>query len=100
MQNKKIPFNSIAATSLTHQIFSDIRNKAEGASRKLADEYGLWIIEDACHALGARYNDLTNDKVGNSKYSDLSVFPSISDVVGLTNSTWCFRYLQFSHHLP
>ena len=40
LQNERIPFASIAATSLTHQIFSDIRQKAENASRKLADEYG------------------------------------------------------------
>ena len=37
LQNERIPFASIAATSLTHQIFSDIKNKAEAASRKLAD---------------------------------------------------------------
>ena len=40
----------------------------------LKKKYKFNIIEDACHALGARYNDLTNNKVGNSKYSDLSVF--------------------------
>jgi ribonucleoside-diphosphate reductase alpha chain len=55
LQNKRIPFNSIAATSLTHQIFSDIRTKAEGASRKLAEEYGepLW-----CKGTGMRNTHL------------------------------------------
>ena len=51
LQNERIPFNSIAATSYTHQIFSDIRQKADNASRKLAEEYGepLW-----CKGTGMR----------------------------------------------
>ena len=51
LQQQGVPFVSIAATSLTHQIFSDIKNKAEGASRKLAEEYGepLW-----CKGTGMR----------------------------------------------
>jgi len=55
LQNERIPFNSIAATSFTHQIFSDIRQKAENASRKLADEYGepLW-----CKGTGMRNSHL------------------------------------------
>ena len=55
LQNERIPFNSIRATSLTHQIFSDIRNKAEEASRKLAEEYGepLW-----CKGTGMRNSHL------------------------------------------
>ena len=40
LQNKNLPFNSIASTAWTHTIFSDIRNKAEAASRQLAVEYG------------------------------------------------------------
>ena len=40
LQQKQLPFNSIASTAHTHNIFSDIRNKAEKASRDLADEYG------------------------------------------------------------
>ena len=40
LQNERIPFNSIASTSYTHQIFSQIKSQAEAASRKLADEYG------------------------------------------------------------
>ncbi|MEK7194229.1 MAG: UDP-4-amino-4,6-dideoxy-N-acetyl-beta-L-altrosamine transaminase [Patescibacteria group bacterium] len=34
------------------------------AFRKLADKHGLWIIEDACHALGC----------GNGKFADVSTF--------------------------
>lgn len=32
------------------------------AFRKLADEYGLWIIEDACHAPGGYFLDSKNQK--------------------------------------
>jgi ribonucleoside-diphosphate reductase alpha chain len=55
LQNERIPFNSIAATSYTHQIFSDIRQKADNASRKLAEEYGepLW-----CKGTGMRNTHL------------------------------------------
>ena len=55
LQNKRIPFASVAATSLTHQIFSDMRTKAEAASRKLADEYGepVW-----CRGTGMRNTHL------------------------------------------
>lgn len=46
------------------------------AFRKLADKYGLWIIEDACHAPGAFFTDSKGIKqaCGNSIYSDLTVF--------------------------
>ncbi|WP_312390616.1 UDP-4-amino-4,6-dideoxy-N-acetyl-beta-L-altrosamine transaminase [Chryseobacterium sp.] len=46
------------------------------AFRKLADEYGLWIIEDACHAPGGYFNDSSNieQNAGNGKFADLSVF--------------------------
>ena len=55
LQNERIPFSSIAATSYTHQIFSQIKNQAEAASRKLADEYGepLW-----CKGTGMRNTHL------------------------------------------
>lgn len=44
--------------------------------RKLADEYGLWIIEDACHAPGAFFRDSNNQKqkAGNGKLAHTSVF--------------------------
>jgi len=44
LQQKNLPFNSIASTAWTHTIFSDIKIKAEAASRQLAVEYGepLW----------------------------------------------------------
>lgn len=46
------------------------------AFRKLADEYGLWIIEDACHAPGGYFTDSKGDKnlCGNGKYADLAIF--------------------------
>lgn len=44
--------------------------------RELADEYGLWIIEDACHAPGGSFLDSNNkiQKCGNAVYSDVSIF--------------------------
>ncbi|MDP5134861.1 UDP-4-amino-4,6-dideoxy-N-acetyl-beta-L-altrosamine transaminase [Rheinheimera baltica] len=39
--------------------------------RFLASEFGFSIIEDASHAIGARYQDET---VGNCRYSDITVF--------------------------
>ena len=51
LQQKGLPFNSIASTAHTHNIFSDIRNKAEKSSRDMAVEYGepLW-----CRGTGMR----------------------------------------------
>jgi UDP-4-amino-4,6-dideoxy-N-acetyl-beta-L-altrosamine transaminase len=42
----------------------------------LASEYGLWIMEDACHAPGAYFKDSKNteQRAGGSSYADLSVF--------------------------
>ena len=46
------------------------------ALRKLADKYGLWILEDACHAPGGFFIDSTGEKqlCGNGKFADLTVF--------------------------
>ncbi len=46
------------------------------AFRKLADEYGLWIIEDACHAPGGYFVDSkgTKQQCGNGQYADLAIF--------------------------
>jgi UDP-4-amino-4,6-dideoxy-N-acetyl-beta-L-altrosamine transaminase len=41
------------------------------AIRALADEYGFRVIEDASHAIGARYR---GEPVGNCRYSDITVF--------------------------
>ncbi|WP_457601065.1 UDP-4-amino-4,6-dideoxy-N-acetyl-beta-L-altrosamine transaminase [Hydrogenivirga sp.] len=38
---------------------------------KVAKKYGLKVIEDACHALGAEYK---GEKVGSCKFSDATVF--------------------------
>ncbi len=41
------------------------------AIHELGREYGFRIIEDASHALGGRYRD---EPIGNSRYSDITVF--------------------------
>ena len=55
LQSKGLPFNSIASTSWTNRIFSQIKNQAEDASRKLAEEYGepIW-----CKGTGMRNTHL------------------------------------------
>lgn len=44
--------------------------------RKLADHYGLWIIEDACHAPGGfkRNSEGTTVNCGQGTYADLAIF--------------------------
>ena len=66
LQQKELPFNSIASTAHTHNIFSDIKNKAERASRDLAQEYGepLW-----CKGTGMRNTHL------------LAIAPTVSNSV-------------------
>ncbi|MEG2341181.1 MAG: UDP-4-amino-4,6-dideoxy-N-acetyl-beta-L-altrosamine transaminase [Odoribacter sp.] len=46
------------------------------AFREVADEYGLWILEDACHAPGGYFVDGKGEKqhCGNGRFSDLTVF--------------------------
>ena len=46
------------------------------AFRQLADEYGLWIIEDACHAPGGYFIVSKGEKqlCGNGNFADISVF--------------------------
>lgn len=46
------------------------------AFRTLADDHGLWIIEDACHAPGGYFTDLKNrtQNCGNSNFADLAIF--------------------------
>ena len=44
--------------------------------KKIADDFGLWILEDACHAPGGFYIDSNGEKqnCGNCKNSDLAIF--------------------------
>lgn len=44
--------------------------------RALADEYGLWIIEDACHAPGGSFIDSKGkiQQCGNSVFAELAIF--------------------------
>lgn len=46
------------------------------AFRKLADEFGLWILEDACHAPGGGFVDNLgkNHHCGDSSLADLAIF--------------------------
>jgi UDP-4-amino-4,6-dideoxy-N-acetyl-beta-L-altrosamine transaminase len=46
------------------------------AFRNLADEYDLWIIEDACHAPGGYFLDSKYNiqRCGNGKNADLAIF--------------------------
>ena len=66
LQQKGLPFNSIASTAHTKNIFSDIRQKAEKASMEMALEYGepLW-----CRGTGMRNTHL------------LAVAPTVSNSV-------------------
>lgn len=44
--------------------------------RELADEYGMWIIEDACHAPGGYFTDRKGGQqmCGNGVFADLAIF--------------------------
>lgn len=44
--------------------------------KKVADEYDLWILEDACHAPGGFFVDANNDKqfCGNGNFAELAIF--------------------------
>jgi UDP-4-amino-4,6-dideoxy-N-acetyl-beta-L-altrosamine transaminase len=46
------------------------------AFRRLADEYGLWLIEDACHSPGGYFADGGNNiaKCGSGDFADLAIF--------------------------
>lgn len=44
--------------------------------RKLADEFGCWIIEDSCHSPGGYFLDSKGNKqhCGNGNFADLAIF--------------------------
>lgn len=46
------------------------------AFRQLADEFGCWIIEDACHAPGGSFTTSTGAKAhcGSGEFADLAIF--------------------------
>jgi dTDP-4-amino-4,6-dideoxygalactose transaminase len=46
------------------------------AFRHLADEFGLWILEDACHAPGGSFFDSLgiNHRCGDGSLADLAIF--------------------------
>jgi UDP-4-amino-4,6-dideoxy-N-acetyl-beta-L-altrosamine transaminase len=45
-------------------------------ARQLADEFGLWIIEDSCHAPGGFFIDSQDreQRCGNGQFADLAIF--------------------------
>jgi ribonucleoside-diphosphate reductase alpha chain len=71
LQQKNLAFNSIGATAWTHTIFSDIKIKAEAASRQMALEYGepTW-----CKGTGMRNTHLLAiaPTVSNSRINNCS----------------------------
>ncbi len=46
------------------------------AYRQLANEYGLWLLEDACHAPGAYFTDSKGipQMCGNGQFADAAIF--------------------------
>ena len=44
--------------------------------RCLADEYGLWILQDSCHSPGGYFKDSKgeNQNCGNGKFAELAIF--------------------------
>jgi UDP-4-amino-4,6-dideoxy-N-acetyl-beta-L-altrosamine transaminase len=55
--------------------FAGLANDLQ-AMKRLADEHGLWIIEDACHAPGGYFRDSkgAQQSCGNGKFADLAIF--------------------------
>ncbi|MBX0290143.1 UDP-4-amino-4,6-dideoxy-N-acetyl-beta-L-altrosamine transaminase [Hymenobacter sp. HSC-4F20] len=45
-------------------------------ARQLADEFGLWLIEDACHAPGGSFTDSQGreQRCGNGQFAELAIF--------------------------
>lgn len=71
---------------------------------KIAEEQDVKIIEDAAHALGAKYN---GEKIGNSRYSQMSIlsFHPVKHITTgeggavLTNNEDCYeKLLMFRSH--
>ena len=46
------------------------------AFKKLADEFGCWIIQDSCHSPGGYFKDASGTKqnCGNGNFADLAIF--------------------------
>ncbi len=71
---------------------------------KIAKKHNLLVIEDACHALGAKYK---GGKIGSYRYSDMTVF-SFHPVKSITtgeggavltnNKTYYEKLIMFKHH--
>jgi len=71
---------------------------------KIAKKYSLLLIEDACHALGAKYKNTT---IGDCRYSDMVIF-SFHPVKSITtgeggavltnNEEFCNKLIMFRHH--
>ncbi|MBT9394474.1 UDP-4-amino-4,6-dideoxy-N-acetyl-beta-L-altrosamine transaminase [Hymenobacter sp. NST-14] len=46
------------------------------AARQLCDEFGLWLLEDSCHAPGGSFRDSAGreQRCGNGQFADLAIF--------------------------
>jgi len=77
--------------------------------RTLANEYGLWILEDACHAPGGWFTDSkgAQQKCGNGVYADLAIFSfhpvkhiacGEGGMITTNNKTLCERLLLLRTH--
>lgn len=87
------------------------------AISKLCKKYGCFVIEDACHAIGGRYN---GENIGNCRYSDITVFsfhpvksittgeggmavtknPSLAEKMALLRSHGITRDTDYMTHKP
>lgn len=71
---------------------------------QIAKKYNLFVVEDACHAMGARYK---NEKIGSCKYSDMTIlsFHPVKQIttgeggaVLTNNETYYQKLLMFRNH--
>lgn len=79
------------------------------AFRKLADEFGCWIIEDACHSPGGYFINSFGEKVmsGSGYYADLAIFSfhpvkhiaaGEGGMITTNDETLCRRLLNLRTH--
>ena len=77
--------------------------------RQLADQYGLWIMEDGCHAVGGGFYNSKNEfiKCGSGVYSDMTTFSfhpvkhiaaGEGGMVTTNNEEYYYRLLKLRSH--
>ncbi len=72
--------------------FAGLSCDMEGIAR-LAKQYGFYVIEDACHAIGGQYQQ---EFIGDCRYSDITVF-SFHPVKMITTAEGGMAVTQQSH---